>query len=126
MTTPFGEAIRRIRQERGIRQKDMAKALNVSAAYLSALENGKRGQPGFDFLQRVAGYLNIIWDEADDLFRVAAISHPRIVVDTAGMPAEYTALANRLARQIGALSPQTVQELSDVLDRAASNGEKRR
>jgi hypothetical protein len=100
MTTPFGEAIRRIRRE--------------------------RGQPGFDFLQRVAGYLNIIWDEADDLFRVAAISHPRVVVDTSGMPASYTAFANRLARQIRALRPETVRELGDVLERAARSGEKHR
>ena len=126
MTTPFGEAIRRIRRERGVSQKDMARALNVSAAYLSALENGKRGQPGFDFLQRVAGYLNIIWDEADDLFRVAAISHPRVVVDTAGMPAAYTALANRLARQIRVIRPETVLELTTILDRAAQEGEKTR
>ena len=126
MTTPFGEAIRRIRRERGVSQKDMARALNVSAAYLSALENGKRGQPGFDFLQRVAGYLNIIWDEADDLFRVASISHPRVVVDTAGMPAAYTARANCLAQQIRTLGPETVRELTAVLDRAARDGEKHR
>ncbi|MBX9456996.1 MAG: helix-turn-helix domain-containing protein [Rhizobium sp.] len=126
MTTPFGEAIRKIRRERGISQKEMARALNVSAAYLSALENGKRGRPGFDFLQRVAGYLNIIWDEADDLFRVASVSHPRIVVDTVGMPALYTEFANRLARQIRLIGPETVRELSDVLDRAARDGEKYR
>lgn len=118
MTTPFGEAIRKIRRERGISQKDMARALNVSAAYLSALENGKRGQPGFDFLQRVAGYLNIIWDDADDLFRLASLSHPRIVIDTVGLPADYTALANRLAREIRQLDPQSVGELDAILDKA--------
>lgn len=123
--TPFGEAVRRIRRERGITQKEMAKALNVSSAYLSALESGKRGRPGFDFLQRVAGYLNIIWDEADDLFRVAAISHPRVVVDTSGLPADYTALANRLAAEIRQLRPQTVSEMAAILDRAAKEREKR-
>jgi transcriptional regulator with XRE-family HTH domain len=123
--TPFGEAVRRIRRERGITQKEMAKALNVSSAYLSALESGKRGRPGFDFLQRVAGYLNIIWDEADDLFRVAAISHPRVVVDTSGLPADYTALANRLAAEIRLLRPQMVSEMAAILDRAAKEREKR-
>ncbi len=126
MTTPYGEAIRRIRRERGISQKDMALALNVSAAYLSALENGKRGRPGFDFLQRVAGYLNIIWDEADDLFRVASISHPRVVIDTSGMPAAYTAFANRLARQIRTIEPETLREMTAALDRAGGEGEKHR
>ena len=125
MTTPFGEAVRRIRRERGITQKAMAKALNVSPAYLSALESGKRGKPGFDFLQRVAGYLNIIWDEADELFRIAAISHPRIVVDTSGLPADYTALANRLAADIRVLRPETVRELASLLAQAANRREKR-
>lgn len=123
--TPFGETIRRIRQERGITQKEMARGLGVSAAYLSSLESGKRGRPGFDFLQRVAGYLHIIWDEADDLFRVAALSHPRAIVDTTGLPAEYTALANRLAQEISSLHPQTVREMANILELAAKEREKR-
>ncbi|TKB38718.1 MAG: helix-turn-helix transcriptional regulator, partial [Mesorhizobium sp.] len=36
--TPFGERLRVLRNERGVSQKDMAKAIGVSAAYLSALE----------------------------------------------------------------------------------------
>jgi transcriptional regulator with XRE-family HTH domain len=115
--TPFGEAVRRLRRERGVSQKQMAAALGVTPAYLSALENGHRGRPSFDFLQRIAGYFNIIWDEADDLFRVAAHSHPRVVVDTTGLPAAYTALANRLASEIRGLSPEAVTELAEMLDR---------
>jgi transcriptional regulator with XRE-family HTH domain len=122
--TPFGAAIRKIRKERGITQKTMARALGVSPAYLSALENGKRGKPGFDFLQRVAGYLHIIWDEADELFRVAAISHPRVVVDTIGLPPEYTAFANRLATEIRQLGPETIREMTVLLASAANLREK--
>ena len=43
--TPFGQRLRELRRQRGIAQKDMAAALGVSAAYLSALEHGHRGQP---------------------------------------------------------------------------------
>ena len=43
--TPFGIKLRAIRAERGIRLKDMAATLGVSAAYLSALEHGRRGRP---------------------------------------------------------------------------------
>lgn len=124
--TPFGAAVRKIRKERGITQKAMAKALGVSPAYLSALENGKKGRPGFDFLQRAAGYLNIIWDEADELFRVAALSHPRVVVDTSGLAPEYTALANRLATDIRQLRPDTIREMMDLLAKAANSREKGR
>src|SRR5690606_15729681 len=86
VTTPFGKAVRHLRERKGVSQKEMALALGVSAAYLSALEHGRRGMPSFDFLQRVAGYFNIIWDEAEDLFRIAQISDPRVVIDTAGLP----------------------------------------
>ena len=35
--TPFGIRLRELREERGVTQKDMAAALRVSPAYLSAL-----------------------------------------------------------------------------------------
>lgn len=66
--TPFAEAVRMLRERKGVTQKEMAAAIGVSPAYLSALEHGKRGRPSFDLLQRIAGYFNIIWDEAEDLF----------------------------------------------------------
>jgi transcriptional regulator with XRE-family HTH domain len=61
--TPFGKRLRELREERGVTQKDMAAALRVSPAYLSALEHGRRGQPTWDLLQRVITYFNIIWDD---------------------------------------------------------------
>ncbi|MDO1584720.1 helix-turn-helix domain-containing protein [Rhizobium oryzicola] len=116
--TPFGEALRELRRRKGVSQQQMAAAIGVTPSYLSALEHGKRGKPSFDFLQRVAGYFNIIWDEADDLFRVAYASDPRVVVDTAGLPPEYTALANRLAKQIRTLSPDMIEQLMKLLENA--------
>ncbi|MBK5566836.1 helix-turn-helix transcriptional regulator [Ensifer sp. 2YAB10] len=116
--TPFGEALRELRRRKGVSQKQMAAAINVSAAYLSALEHGKRGAPSFDFLQRVAGYFNVIWDEAEELFRIANVSAPKVVLDTSGLTPEHTAFANRLSEQIRALSPETIRKLEDVLEKA--------
>ncbi len=98
--TPFGERLRQLRQERGLNQKEMAKALQVSAAYLSALEHGRRTQPTFPFVQRVIGYFNIIWDDAEELQRLAALSQPRVTVDTAGLDPAATEVANLLARNV--------------------------
>ena len=120
--TPFGEALRGLRARKGISQKEMAVALGVSPAYLSALEHGKRGRPSFDFLQRVAGYVNIIWDEAEALFAIAGVSVPRVVIDTAGLPPAYPALANRLAHRIRTLPPDVISELSNILDTASGAG----
>jgi transcriptional regulator with XRE-family HTH domain len=123
--TPFGEAIRKLRERKGVSQKQMAEALNVSPAYLSALEHGKRGVPTFDLLQRIAGYFNIIWDEADDLFLIARFSDPRIVIDTSGLSAEYTTFANRLAGSIRHLDEATLAKLSEVLENAENADGKR-
>lgn len=116
--TPFGKAMRDLRKTRGVSQKEMARAIGVSPAYLSALEHGKKGVPSFDLLQRIAGYFNVIWDEADDLFQLARSSHPKVNLDTAGLPSEYTAFANRLSQEIRGLGPETIRLLSDVLEKA--------
>jgi transcriptional regulator with XRE-family HTH domain len=74
--TPFGERMRKLRAERGVTLKAMAEAIGVSPAYLSALEHGKRGRPGWHLIQRIIAYFNIIWDEAEEVVRLARISHP--------------------------------------------------
>ena len=113
--TPFGEAVRKLRERKGVSQKQMAAALNVSPAYLSALEHGRRGLPTFDQLQRIAGYFNIIWDEAEELFLLARSSDPRVVVDTSGLSAEHTAFANLLAGRIRDLDQTTLGQLTSIL-----------
>lgn len=120
--TPFGEAVRKLRERKGVSQKQMAAAIGVSPAYLSALEHGRRGTPSFDFLQRVAGYFNIIWDEAEELFMLAGASDPRVTVDTAGLSPQHTAFANRLSREIRHLEPQVLEELTAVLEKACKSG----
>lgn len=114
--TPFGAKIRALRQSRGIRQSDMAAAIGVSSAYLSALEHGKRGRPSWHVIQRVISYFNIIWDDAEELVRLARISHPRITIDTAGLDPKATELANRLADQIAKLDAEKIRRLLEILD----------
>ena len=115
--TPFGDRMRKLRSERGITLKEMAEALGVSSAYLSALEHGKRGRPGWHLIQRILSYFNIIWDEADEVVRLARISHPRITIDTSGLDPKATELANRLADEIGKLDATTLDELLATLGR---------
>jgi len=113
--TPFGIRLRQLRGERGIALKDMAEALGVSAAYLSALEHGRRGRPTHAMVVAICAQLNIIWDEADELARLARLSHPRVTVDTAGLSASATELANLLAERIRKLPPDRVDRLLDIL-----------
>lgn len=115
--TPLGEKLRAMRDERGVTLKQMAAALDVSSAYLSALEHGRRGKPTFTLLQKIIAYFNVIWDDAEELQRLAEMSDPKVTIDTGGMPAAATELANRLARDIGRLAPEDLTWLSNELIR---------
>ena len=115
--TPLGARMRELREQRGITLKEMARALDVSSAYLSALEHGKRGRPTWGMLQKVIHYFGVIWDEAEELQRLAELSDPRVTVDTAGLDPVATEFANRLARDIHRLAPEDLAVLKAELIR---------
>ncbi len=124
--TPFGRSLRDLRAKRKIAAKDMAAALGVSPAYLSALEHGRRGRPNRRFVHQVCQYFGIIWDEAEELQRLADLSHPRIVVDTAGLDPEATLLANLLAERIGELTQAQLIDLLNLLNAFETPKQKKR
>ena len=122
--TPLGAKLRSLRESRGVTLKQMASALNVSSAYLSALEHGRRGTPTWVLLQRIITYFNVIWDEAEELQRLAELSDPRVVIDTAGLTPEATEFANRLAREITRLDTEDLAALkAELIRRSARSRE---
>ena len=114
--TPFGERMRALRAERNVTQKEMAKSIGVSSAYLSALEHGKRGRPSWYLIQRIINYFNVIWDDADQIDQLAHLSHPRITIDTSGLSPKATALANELANRIPNLREDQLDRMLEYLD----------
>lgn len=116
MLTPFGARVRALRAERGLQLKDMAAHLGVSSAYLSALERGERGRPTFALVQGTIHYFGVIWDEADDLQRLAELSDPAPRVRCTGRGPRAVLLANRLARELESLPPERVEALLAALD----------
>jgi transcriptional regulator with XRE-family HTH domain len=115
--TPLGAKLRALREARGVSLKQMAAALGVSSAYLSALEHGRRGKPTGFLLHRIIAYFNVIWDEAEELQRLAEISDPKVSIDTGGLSPEATELANRLRDDISRLDTEDLKFLRDELVR---------
>jgi len=109
--TPFGRKLRAMRQARGVTLSEMAESLGVSAAYLSALEHGRRPKPTPARLDQICAYFGVIWDEAEALKDLARLSNPRVVIDTAGLSPEATELANRLAQRLRHLSREDIRAL---------------
>lgn len=68
----LGNAIRLVRTASGIKQGTLAKKLDISANYLSLIENGKR-EPSISFLRRLASALGVpvgiffFWQENDPM-----------------------------------------------------------
>jgi transcriptional regulator with XRE-family HTH domain len=114
--TPFGARVRSLRSARGVRLAELAAGLQVTPAYLSALEHGRRGAPSPGLVHQVCEFFGLIWDDAEELARLARISHPKVRVDTGGLTPEQTALANRVAQALHRLPPETVAAMHALLD----------
>lgn len=113
--TPFGRKVRALRAAHNVTLKQMASDLQISSAYLSALEHGKKGLPSPALVVQVCEYFHLIWDDFEEVQRLVTLSHPRVVVDTAGLGADHTELANRLAQDIAGLTPAQARKLIERL-----------
>ncbi len=123
--TPFGAKMRDLREKKGVNQKEMAASLKVSGAYLSALEHGNRGRPGPGLIHQICEYFELIWDDAEELKSLAEGSHPRVVVDTAGLSPKATELANLMSRAIGDLDDDTIRWIMDEIEAHLKGGARR-
>ncbi len=57
--TRFGTVIRNLRDGLGMTQRDLAKSVGVSGAYIALLETGKRKNPSLVILSRLARALEV-------------------------------------------------------------------
>ena len=120
--TPFGLKLRELRRDKGVTLQEQADVLCVSAAYISALEHGKRGRPSPAFVDQICVWFGLIWDDAEQLKFLAQMSHPKPTLKTGGLSAEATFLANLLAHNIDRLSDLQCAALNDVLNSQLGTG----
>jgi transcriptional regulator with XRE-family HTH domain len=113
--TPFGAKLREMRKAKDMSLKDLAEAIGVSSAYLSALEHGQRSRPSWYLIQRIIAHFNVIWDESEQLERLAALSHPRVTLNTSRLSPEATEMANRLAENISKLSQADIRRILSII-----------
>lgn len=115
--TPFGLKMRALREERGLTQQQQADYLGVSKAYISALEIGSRGRPSGPFVDQICAWLGLIWDDAEALQALAAMSHPKPTIDARKCSADAVYLANLLAQNIHRLDAGQCKEVSAMVER---------
>ena len=77
-TTTFGEHVRHLRSEKGIGQRELARALDVSPSYLNDIEKDKRVAPRPELVKAMA---DILEADAERIFDLAGRSRNAIPPD---------------------------------------------
>ena len=113
--TPFGLKLRSLRKDKNISITELAKVLKVSTAYLSMLENGKRGKPPNGMVELICAYFGLIWDDSEELKNVANISDTNAQINTAKLGINATTLTNVLKNNIKWLKDDELIELSKII-----------
>ena len=123
--TPFGIKLRYIREQRHKSLKDLSKALKVSIAYVSMLENGKRGRPADGLIELICSYFNLSWEEADELKFLARHSDINTKMNSEKLSLNATMLTNVLKNNIKWLNEEQLRNLTkDIQDMSKQNQEK--
>lgn len=114
MLTEFGVEVRKLRLEKRMRLKEMAEKLQMSSAFLSAVETGSKrvpaGLPG-----RISELMKLDEIGAARLRRAAAKSLRSIRLDVSQRDEEAQELAVTFARKFPSMDQQEVQRLMKAL-----------
>lgn len=113
--TPFGQLLRRERQDRSLLLGDLAKLLKISTPYLSQLETGQRFVPdGFE--DKVIKALSLNQAEALEIQRAAGRSRAQYnIALSKDTPPDDRALAHDLAVSFARLTPDGKAKLRKLL-----------
>ena len=77
----FGKYLRQLREEKGLRQADLAETIGVTAVYICDIEKGKRNPPDFAKLRLLAGRLDLSPDKTANFYDLAGIARGEIAPD---------------------------------------------
>ena len=123
--TPFGIKLKHIRLQRHKSLKDLSRAVKVSTAYVSMLENGKRGRPADGLIELICSYFNLSWEEADELKFLAKHSDINTKMNSEKLSLNATMLTNVLKNNIKWLTEEQLKNLIiNIQEMSKQNQEK--
>lgn len=77
----FGSLLRGLREEKRLRQADIANAIGVSTVYICDIEKDRRNPPGYKKLQLIAGKLELTEEKTAELFDLAGRARGEVAPD---------------------------------------------
>lgn len=116
MLTNFGKALRKIRIENDELLKDMASKLNVTVAYLSAVENGNREVPD-SWIDILSKAYDLTIDEKRQIQSYAYEKKENLKICLSDINQDEKELALAFARTFKELSDEDRKKLKSFFER---------
>lgn len=99
----FGTLLRQLREEKSLRQVDVANAIGVSTVYICDIEKDRRNPPGYKKLRLIAGKLELTEEKTAELFDLAGQARgevaPDILAYLVANPAVQTSIRQTMLRE---------------------------
>jgi transcriptional regulator with XRE-family HTH domain len=112
MLTEFGKRLRKLRIDKDERLIDMADRIGKSAAYISAVETGRK-PPSDDLVDVVIRVYDLDSSKAEDLRAAAAAGKKTFQLQPETILGRDTAAL--LARKFDSLSPEEMEKIRTIL-----------
>ncbi len=114
--TPLGRELRKLRIDHGETLGDLAEALDLSVAFLSAIETGRKNVPR-DFISRVVEHYKLDKAQSRKLSNLAEISQREVKVSLAKRSDKEREMVALFARNFADLTDVERQKINKVLEK---------
>ncbi len=118
--TRFGEFVRILRIQHHEVMGDMAKMLNTSMPFLSAVENGKKNVPA-DWPEKIIAYYGLDADSRQELYDAIEESKTQYKIVTAKAGLNQRKAALKFARSFDDLDDETALKILELLNNKKGN-----
>ena len=114
MLTEYGKFIRELRKEKGETLSLMSEKMDVSIAFLSAMEVGKKQVP-IEYADRISEIYELTKEQNLQLTKAIGSSNANMNLDFANLSEEQAQMSVLFARKINKLSQKSLEELQKLL-----------
>lgn len=117
MLTEIGKYLRKIRIDKGLLLKDMALGLEVSPAYLSTVETGKKTFSA-DFVEKIARYLGLELGsyEYQELEEAVMLTRGQVEIPMHGLTNKHQEVAMAFSRQFEEMQVTDLDRILELLN----------
>ena len=114
MATKFGKELRMLRLENDELLKNMAEKMEMSSAYLSAIELGKRGVPG-NFIEKLSKVYNLVPSRVNQIINAMNDDEGKVEINIKSVDANKKEMAMIFARTFDEMDSEKAKKIIEML-----------